>query len=167
MKVSENFLPQFPVGNDCDTLLQNKDSGDEKDLVRKYESLCKHLNIEDKIKNEEKTCDKKIIEYRKLLFKQDDAPLANKIFIHVWGANVNNFNLEENKETVGGGQADAFKNQVLGVFGICSTPLGYLDAKKTVLMADCKTHRALVAKSPSPSPGSPVIISTPPIAPAP
>ena len=169
MRKSSKFLPQFPVGGgeaSYKALFENNETGDEHKLISQYESLYEQLGIKDEVKDvhKNKKLDEKIIEYRKLLFEQDDAPLANKIFIHVWGANVGNFNNTTGNYQGGSSQAAAFKDQVEGVFGICSTPIGYDNTKKADLMADCKTHRDLVAKSPSPSPGSPVIISTPPIA---
>jgi hypothetical protein len=47
--------------------------------------------------------------------------------IHIWGANVTNFNLDDNDKIEGSGQATAFKKsgnskQTAGVFGIISTP---------------------------------------------
>jgi hypothetical protein len=169
MRKSSKFLPQFPVGGgeaSYKALFENNETGDEHKLISQYESLYEQLGIKDEVKDvhKNKKLDEKIIEYRKLLFEQDGAPLANKIFIHVWGANVGNFNNTTGNYQGGSSQAAAFKDQVEGVFGICSTPIGYDNTKKADLMADCKTHRDLVAKSPSPSPGSPVIISTPPIA---
>lgn len=47
--------------------------------------------------------------------------------IHIWGANVTNFNLDDNEKIEGSGQATAFNKsgnskQSAGVFGIISTP---------------------------------------------
>ena len=162
MKASDNFLPQFPVGGDkasYEALFNNTETGYEHNLILKYKSLCKQLGIKDEVKDEE--LDKKISNYRNLLFGID-APLANKTFIHVWGANVDNFNCNKNYKIDGGGQASAFTNQVEGVFGICSTPIYYTKTKKTDLMAACKTHQTLVDRIPSPDPKNAVVISMPP-----
>jgi len=44
----------------------------------------------------------------------------SKTVIHVWGANENNWNLKDQTDIVGGGQAAAFKKQKVGVFGIAT-----------------------------------------------
>jgi hypothetical protein len=50
---------------------------------------------------------------------------ARKSHIHVWGANINNWNREHNEvpgKNFGSGQASAFNQQKPGVFGIITTP---------------------------------------------
>jgi hypothetical protein len=65
-------------------------------------------------------------------FQQTDSnknPSVN--WIHVWGANADNWNLKLNDKISGAGQADAMKNQVAGVFGICTMPT--INAEKLVV----------------------------------
>jgi hypothetical protein len=157
MQESDRFLPQFPVGGGVasyNALFNNNDTGDEGKLISQYESLCKQVKIEDKIKDNVALNDgKKIKAYQDLLFGKDGA-LAGKTFIHVWGANVENFNNTKGNYKSGGGQSAAFNDQVLGVFGICSTPHLYkhTEAHQNALKAPCNTHGTL--GGPSSSPGS-------------
>jgi hypothetical protein len=53
------------------------------------------------------------------------APSAS--YLHVWGANAGNWNLADEEEISGGGQADCMGNQTLGVFGVVTTPVYGID----------------------------------------
>ena len=162
MQKSDKFLPQFPVGGGVasyNALFNNNDTGDEDKLILQYESLCKQAKTKDTVKdNTAFTNGEKIKAYQAKLFGKDGA-LADKTFIHVWGANVKNFNNTKGNYKGGGGQAAAFNDQVLGVFGICSTPHLYKhDIDYNALMATCKTH-----DTPSKNPASPRVRGRAPI----
>ena len=157
MQKSDKFLPQFPVGGgkaSYEALFNNNDTGDEDKLISQYESLCRQTETKDTVKDNAtfRNDGEKIKAYQDLLFGEGGA-LADKTFIHVWGANVENFNNTEGNYKGGGGQAAAFKDQVLGVFGICSTPHNYKHDNmnhRNALKANCNTHGFLVAPSPNP-----------------
>jgi len=167
------FLPQFPVGinyKEFDNYYGRGLPGSKKSyvnlsgkekgkLIIQYQRLCAQLEVEDKNKVADtknlapKDLDAEIQRYQTTLFGVDGV-LHGKTFIHVWGANVENFNNTENNYKSGGGQSAAFNNQVLGVFGICSTPHLYkhTEAQQNALKAPCNTHGTL--GGPSSSPGS-------------
>jgi hypothetical protein len=118
--------------------------------------MCVNLSIVPSIDGSFSNEDK-IKAYQKILF-QDDPPLGGKNFkgkkfIHVWGANSENFNNNAGDKIDGGGQATAFREfdesgnklgQQFGIFGITTTIHKY---NQSELHIPDKIHGA-----PSPSP---------------
>ena len=59
-------------------------------------------------------------------------------YIHIFGANVLNFNLDSDKKISGSGQAACFSAQKKGIFGIVTTPLALNKDNVMELLADSK-----------------------------
>lgn len=159
--LKQTFYPQFPVGDQNDQTwdefekkfkknIEQISDGDKKALIKNYETNLGWNDIS-----------KAPIHYTAVSIFGDDAKLdhilthlktnfTDKSFIHVWGANANNWNCSLNSWKGGGGQATAFKTQERGVFGITTTPV----AGSKDLMKPCKTYGA-----PSAEPANPQAIT--------
>ena len=139
----KTFYPQFPVGDQAwdefegnfrKNIIQMSDD-DKKALIKNYETnlslpIFSITNPFYNIKSDDNKLND-ILDHLKTNF-------ANQHFIHVWGANANNWNNDLGQWGGGGGQATAFKTQKPGVFGITTTPV---EGSKG-LMEKCKTYGA-------------------------
>ena len=67
-------------------------------------------------------------------------------YIHVWGANENNWNNDPNSIISGSGQAAAMKKQVPGVFGIVTMPV----TNPSLILTNSKTNHSCVYSSVNP-----------------
>ena len=146
------FYPQFPVGAQTWVDFEGKfrknieqiSDGDKQALIKNYEI---NLNLDSfsitnllyNLKSDNDKVDD-ILAHLKTNF-------TNQHFIHVWGANANNWNSDQGKWGGGGGQATAFTTQERGVFGIATTPV----AGSKDLIKPCKTYGAPSAQPASPS----------------
>ena len=155
----EYYLPQYPMlgkfeGPDLNVQLDRQQlTIAQGELLYKYASLCKKLKLTPKINGT--TYDARIEEYRQFLFIGANARFKNKEFYHVWGANVENFNIQPNSsKIVGGGQAQGFREQKNGIIGIVTTPLGINSPQDLSKLSEvCKTY----GQAPSQKPGTAVV----------
>ena len=85
-----------------------------------------------------------------LQFNVTRDPVEN--YINVWGADVDNWNLEKDEKIKGGGHASSFETQAPGVFGICTMKPVSEDKKKKVLE---------ISKYTTTAPGNPSQLLTP------
>lgn len=136
-------------------------------------------NITDKTKNSGNKIKNKLDEFVNNLIKEFPGRvkldfIGDKFnpsceLIHVWGANIDNWNLNDNENITGGGQASYFKVQKPGVFGIITMPID--DSKATNIddrrkyAHDCTTTSS-PATTPTPAtattaPGAVVPATTP------
>ena len=162
--LKQTFYPQFPVGAIAEDQawadfegkfrenIKQMSDGDKKALIKNYEdnlNLSYPLTLQNLFSNtmgaigvDVNTDNDKldaILTHLKTNF-------TNKNFIHVWGANAKNWNIDPGNLVVGGGQATAFTTQERGVFGIATTPV----AGSRGLAEQCKTYR-----TPSAQPANP------------
>jgi len=134
----DKFIPQFPFGNEGWDNFEQRiaidifDDQSKKELIISYESILKikpktdlgqvGIDLNEKIKD---------------LIKEYKNKFKDKNFIHVWGANANNWNLE-NGEVLSnwGGQATSISCQKEGSFPIVTTPVSGIKG----LVDTCKTY---------------------------
>ncbi len=149
----KTFYPQFPVGDETWAEFEGKfrknieqiSDGDKKALIKNYEI---NLGWNDLCTTPPDYTVKNILgENAKLdhILNHLKTNFTDKSFIHVWGANADNWNSDPGKWGNGGGQVTAFTTQKLGVFGITTTPV----AGSKGLMKKCKTYGAPSAQTAS------------------
>jgi len=155
----EYYLPQYPMLRKFEGPYPNKPLDSRQviiaqgELVAKYASLCAKLKLTPIING--RTDDVRIAEYREFLFTGANARFKNKEFYHVWGANVDNFNIQPNSEKIkGGGQAEGFREQKNGIIGIVTTPT-LIDSRQDLLKLSevCKTYGQAPSQKPGMVPG--------------
>ena len=150
----EYYLPQYPMlskfeGQDLNVQLDpQKVTIAQGELVFQYASLCAKLKLTPIING--RTDDARIEEYREFLFTGANAYFKDKEFYHVWGANVDNFNILPNSNNIsGGGQAQGFREQKNGIIGIVTTPLGInIPQDLSKLSEVCKTYGQAPSQKP-------------------
>jgi hypothetical protein len=134
------FYPQFPVGDQTWDDFENKfraniekiSPGEKQALIKNYETNLgrSFSRPDDKLDD--------ILKHLKTNF-------TNKNFIHVWGANNDNWNNDLGQWGGGGGQATAFKANQNGVFALVTTPV----TGTKNLMDKCKIYGAPPSAKPS------------------
>lgn len=153
----EYFLPQYPMDGKFEDLGPNLDQKKlkiaQRELVSNYAFLCKKLNLTPKINGT--TYDAIIEEYRQFLFLGANAHFKDKEFYHVWGANVDNFNIQPNSNNISGeGQAQGFRKQNKDIIGIVTTPTQIYSPQDLLKLIEvCNTH----GPAPSQKPGTGVV----------
>ena len=152
----EYYLPQYPMLSKFEGPDQNLQLDPQKvtiaqgELVFQYASLCAKLKLTPIING--RTDGARIEEYREFLFTGANAYFKDKEFYHVWGANVENFNIQPNSsKIVGSGQAEGFREQKNGIIGIVTTPTQIYSRQDLSKLSEvCKTY----GQAPSQKPGT-------------